>query len=130
MTDKNAEEQRCRLAAFLVTAGAAATAAYSQPWYERTPYHTSELTGRRWLDELFNGHSNQMLDNLGIRAAVFTRLCNELAARSGLQGTRGLEKEERVAIFLYLGRHAANQCALAERFQHSGDTISRCVYCL
>jgi len=31
----------------------------SMPFYDKTPYHTSALTGHAWIQELINGHPDR-----------------------------------------------------------------------
>ena len=62
--------------------------------------------------------------SLGVSKDVFLELCKQLHEKTGLQDSRYITREEKVAIFLYFGRHAAGQRDIAERFQHSGETIS------
>lgn len=60
---------------------------------------------------------------------VFARFVN-IMKDAGLSSTRGVSVEERCAIFLYIvGNNASNRSA-QERFQHSGETITRFVVSL
>ncbi|KAI0725290.1 hypothetical protein C8Q72DRAFT_750720, partial [Fomitopsis betulina] len=67
------------------------------------PFNTSALTasGRQWVEELLEGHPEQMHENLGVRPHVFRQLCQSLCELSGLHDTRWVDIEEQVAICLY-----------------------------
>jgi hypothetical protein len=60
---------------------------------------------------------------------VFLKLCGEVAQAPVKQVSR-LPVEEQVAIFLYVVGQAASNHATQDCFQHSGETISRCVLSL
>jgi hypothetical protein len=89
------------------------------------PRHTSILTGQDWLDELINGHPDRCLDQLGMYPAAFLLLCWELTINGGLTDSRYIAAQEQAAIFVYWMVHGSSQRELMERFQRSGDTISR-----
>ena len=89
------------------------------------PYHTSQLSGRRWVEELKDGHPNRMTDNIGVRPAVFSKLKQELVLKGGLLPSRWIDTSEMLAIFLYqVVTNSAIQ-KTAERFQRSNKTISK-----
>ncbi|EEB91025.1 hypothetical protein MPER_10689, partial [Moniliophthora perniciosa FA553] len=52
------------------------------------------------------------------------------ATHSGLEDGKHITAAEQLAIFLYLGRAGASNRDLQERFQHSGDTISKYIHLL
>lgn len=89
--------------------------------------HTSILTGRAWLDEVLLGHPDRCHRELGMSALEFSLLWAELAAIGGLADSRFVSSQEQLAIFVYWMVHGSSQRELQERFQRSGDTISRCV---
>ncbi|KAF8812762.1 hypothetical protein BYT27DRAFT_7082953 [Phlegmacium glaucopus] len=47
-------------AAFVVNAVACAAQIYAGSFYDKTPYHTSALTGEMWVAELMSGHPNRI----------------------------------------------------------------------
>src|SRR6266511_1496312 len=69
-------------------------------FYDKTPYHTSALTGHAWIQELINGHSDRIKSELGMRLHVFQALIEALCS-IGLQDTKHITLEEHLAIFLY-----------------------------
>jgi hypothetical protein len=82
---------------------------------------------RAWRELRKMTYSDEIHSFLTIRMpiTVFEDLCTWLRKNTEVDGTKGLDIEESVAIFLYIvGRNASNRDA-QERFQHSGETISR-----
>ena len=55
---------------------------------------------------------------------VFRKLLHELE-EAGLYPTRYVSSEEQLAIFLRLARTGQGNAELQERFQRSGETISK-----
>ncbi|KAF7322186.1 putative nuclease HARBI1-like protein [Mycena kentingensis (nom. inval.)] len=88
------------------------------------PMHTSILSGKGWLDEIIHGHKERCLYQLGMYPSAFCLLCWELMS-AGLTHGSIVFVPEKVAIFLYWMVHGSSQRELMERFQHSGDTISK-----
>ena len=93
--------------------------------FDKTPQHTSVLSGQLWIEELLCGHDVRFYNELGMNKFIFNRLITILEADSGLQGTRHISAAEQVAIFLHYVRRGLSNRALQERFQHSGDTIMK-----
>jgi hypothetical protein len=89
------------------------------------PMHTSILTGRRWLDEVLAGHPDRCRRELGMSALQFALLWAELVATADLMDSRHVTAQEQLAIFVYWMVHGSSQRELQERFQRSGDTISK-----
>ncbi|TFK82768.1 hypothetical protein K466DRAFT_460346, partial [Polyporus arcularius HHB13444] len=71
------------------------------PLLENIPYHTLALSGHGWVMELLNGHPDCIKNELGMRKHVFHALVAALRA-SGLQDSRHISLNEKVAIFLYM----------------------------
>ena len=98
-------------------------------WYgsrfNKTPQHTSVLSGQLWLNELLGGHDGRFYNELGMQKFVFRRLLTMLETDAGLRGTRHVSAAEQAAIFLHYVRRGLSNRALQERFQCSGDTIMK-----
>jgi hypothetical protein len=94
----------------------------------KTPMYDSKLSGEAWVQELLHGHPGRFHDNLGMSKYVFRKLVQELQVYAGLHDSRYITKEEQIAIFLHLCRTGAVTRDIQERFQHSADTISKCVF--
>jgi secreted Zn-dependent insulinase-like peptidase len=104
-------------------------AAQEVAWmYNKVPCRTSKLTGAEYIEELRNGHQRRAYEVFRMPINIFEDLCTWLRENTTLGyavGESSVTVEEEVGIFLYiLGRGASNRDA-QERFQHSGETISR-----
>lgn len=64
---------------------------------------------------------------MGMNRFVFRKLLRELEKRAGLRPTRHVSTEEQLAIFLRIARTGLSNAEMQERFQRSGDTISKYV---
>ena len=102
-----------------------ATEVYSETHYHKTIQHDSILSGCAWLKELEHGNENRIRNNLGMRKHVFKRLVAMLQEKGGIGYTRHMAPSEQVAIFLYFAVTNVSNCKVCERFQRSGDTISK-----
>jgi len=89
------------------------------------PQHTSKLSGQEWVNELLNDHPARIHNNLGMHKHVFSRMVEWVSRNGGLMDTRWVSKEEQLAIFLYTAVTGLSNRKLVERFQRSGDTISK-----
>ena len=105
-------------------AAGAASLFYALPLYEKTPYHTSALTGADWVHKPFNGHPKRIHCKLGVHKEVFHELIAALKA-GGLQSSRHVSLEEQLAIFLYTCVTGLLLRHVSERFQHATETTSK-----
>ena len=89
------------MAAFTM-ANIVATAAlvYTDPLYNKLPYHTSALSGADWVQELLSGHPEHIHNKLGVHKHVFHALVEELQL-VGYKLSKHVYLEEQLAIFLY-----------------------------
>ena len=90
----------------------------------KQPYHTSSLSGEKWVLELLQGHPGRIHHELGIYKHIFLKLIAELVGL-GYSPSRYITLEEQLAIFLYTCRTGLSIRHIAERFQRSSDTISK-----
>jgi hypothetical protein len=107
----------------VIGASSIAQAAY----HEKRAQHTSSLSGEQWVQELLSGHPIRIRNELGMRRGVFLQLLAVLRRKAGVNDTRYVSAEEQLATFLYFVRRGLPNRGLQERFQRSGDTISKCV---
>jgi hypothetical protein len=131
MSDSSASDEFLHfqyLALFTFAAGAAAIA-YGLPLYDKTPYHTSALTGADWVRELLNGHPERIRNELGVHKHVFYHLIKALE-QAGVQSSRHVFLEEQLAIFLYTCVTGLSLRHVSERFQRANETTSKCIYIL
>ena len=94
----------------------------------KIPMHTSILTGQMWVDELLGGHDRRFYNGYGMEKHVFLRLIRILREKGGLHHTKHVDLEEQLAIFLHMVVTGCSNRKAQERFQRSGDTISKYVY--
>ena len=65
---------------------------------------------------------------MGMAKHVFWRLVQELQVFAGLGPSKYVSVREQLAIFMYISVSGNTNRQAQERFQHSGDTISKCVF--
>jgi hypothetical protein len=114
------------IASLLILTTVASAAVYASH-FEKRAQHTSRLSGEQWVQELLNGHEDRLYNELGMHKHVFLQLLAVLRQDAGVEATRYVSAEEQLAIFLHYTRRSLSNRALQERFQRSGDTISKCV---
>ncbi|CAK9154795.1 unnamed protein product [Ilex paraguariensis] len=81
--------------------------------------------GPGFMTKLLNGDDNLCREMLRMDKHVFHKLCGTLRQRAMLRDTAGVMIEEQLAIFLNIVGHNERNRVIQERFQHSGETISR-----
>ncbi|XP_027182107.1 uncharacterized protein LOC113780507 [Coffea eugenioides] len=90
----------------------------------------SMLSGRAYVHEVINGHPARVLENCRITVDNFMRLCDILV--SGGYVPQNPQKrvliEEVVCMTLVMLSHNHRMRCLAERFQHSPETICRNIH--
>lgn len=117
-------QRRLAIAAALVVA--TSVLQYLQLLSQQTPYHDSILTGEKWLTELLGTRNkHRFYEQLGLNKDTFLELVRELENLDLIKHTRYMSTEEQVAIFLYSVVTNLSNRKVAERFQRSGETISR-----
>src|ERR1700677_672055 len=87
-----------QVASMAVTALAAAALVYASPLYDKTPYHTSALSGEAWVLELINGHPERICCKLGVHLHVFRTLIAYLQ-NIGHSNSCNVTLKEQLAIF-------------------------------
>lgn len=93
------------------------------------PMRTSEVSGAEYIyDVMYCGNPRRIQEILRMKLEVFQSLCIELENNTSLSASRFVNIEEKVAIFLWIVARSASNRDTQERFQHSGETISRCFH--
>jgi hypothetical protein len=122
------EQQRRMLiaqaAGIFVNTAIAGALTIIEPLYNKTPYHTSALTGADWVRELLAGHDRRIRSELGVHKEIFQELLESLA-RGGIGPSKHVALEEKLAIFLYICVTGITFVHAGERFQRATDTISK-----
>lgn len=90
------------------------------------PCHSlSPKQGCGFMTEVLNGHDHVCREMFRMDKHVFHKLCDILRQRGMLRDTAGVMIEEQLGIFLNIIGHNERNRVIQERFQHSGETISR-----
>jgi len=90
------------------------------------PLRTSFLSGAMYIDELMTCDNPERIQQvLRMKLDVFQFLCSELKSKGGLVDSKFVSVEEQVAMFLFTIARASSNRDVQERFQHSGETVSR-----
>ncbi|CAH9109967.1 unnamed protein product [Cuscuta europaea] len=92
---------------------------------KQQPCRSLSSKGSGFMAELLNGPEDVCRDMLRMDKHVFQKLCDVLRQRGMLRDTSGVSIEEQLAIFLSIVGHSERNRVIQERFQHSGETISR-----
>ncbi|XP_022038521.1 uncharacterized protein LOC110941203 [Helianthus annuus] len=100
-------------------------AAYYYKHMYKEPCMTSPQTGLAWMMEVLNGNPIRCVNAFRMHPNVFTKLCRELESNYGLQSSDRMSTCEKVGIFLYTLALGLSNRDVGERFQRSGETISR-----
>lgn len=85
----------------------------------------SPSRGSGFMTEVLNGHDDLCREMFRMDKHIFHKLCNTLRQRGMLRDTPGVMIEEQLGIFLNIIGHNERNRVIQERFQHSGETISR-----
>ena len=92
--------------------------------FDKKPCRTSILKGHDYVLEILHGHEDRCYDQFRMDPHVFILFCEELKSKGNLTNSRYVTVQEQVAIFLLIISHNERVRLVAERFQHSGHTIS------
>ncbi|KAK9270065.1 hypothetical protein L1049_025638 [Liquidambar formosana] len=98
--------------------------AYSSTFIIKEPCRNSPHTGWKFMMEILGGHEKRCHEMFRMEKHVFRELCDTLKGY-GLKSTRGIPVEEAVGMFLMTLGHGIGNRMIQERFQHSGETVSR-----
>ncbi|KAK3204547.1 hypothetical protein Dsin_018593 [Dipteronia sinensis] len=82
-------------------------------------------SGNMWLMELLRGNESRCYIMFRMDKDVFFRLCNDLETNYGLRDSRRMNAIEILEIFLHILGHGVGNRLVQERFQHSGETVTR-----
>ena len=91
----------------------------------KQPCMDSQQTGIIWLLELIRGNEKRCLNMFRMDKHILINLCRDLERNYGLTPSRRMTVLEKVGMFLYVLSLGASNRQVQERFQHSGETVSR-----
>ncbi|XP_062080978.1 uncharacterized protein LOC133785779 [Humulus lupulus] len=117
-TDEEIELQSASIATYFVQH-------YYTTYIEKTPCMNSSQTGHMWLMEILKGNESRCYSMFRMEKDVFIKLCYELEANYGFKGSKRMCALEILGMFLFTLGHGAGNRLTQERFQHSGETVSR-----
>jgi len=80
-----------------------------------------------WLNEVLRGHWKRCINMFMMDTTTLLSLCNDLETHYGLKPSRRMSVIENVAMFLYIIVTRASIREVRERFQYSGEIVSRCI---
>ncbi|XP_071912865.1 uncharacterized protein [Coffea arabica] len=89
------------------------------------PCRSLSPTKSSFMAEVLNGQDDLCREMFRMDKHVFHKLCGIFRQRGMLRDTAGVMIEEQFAIFLNIVGHNERNRVIQERFQHSGETISR-----
>ncbi|KAL4568308.1 hypothetical protein LXL04_023917 [Taraxacum kok-saghyz] len=100
-------------------------ATYFYTYIYKEPCMTSIQTEEAWVNDILNGNPIRCVNVFRMSATMFRQLCNELEVHYGLKQSRRISVKEKVALFLYTLALGLSNRDVGERFQRSGETVSR-----
>ena len=91
------------------------------------PIHTSKLSGYDYIQEILanSAHPRTCRDVMRMNRHAFLELRKELVTHGGLKASRYMTTEEMIGIFLFIVGGANSNRDTQDRFQRSGDGVSR-----
>ncbi|GAA0170393.1 hypothetical protein LIER_40949 [Lithospermum erythrorhizon] len=104
---------------------AAAAGYYYYDILSREPKYTLSVKGSSFMTEVFDGPDDSFREVFRMDKHVFRNLCDVLQRRGMLRDTLGVMKEEKLGIFLNIIGHNERNRVIQDRYQHSGETVSR-----
>ena len=100
-------------------------AAYYYKYMYKQPCMTSPQTGEVWMNEVLTGNPIRCVNAFRMHPAVFINLCGELESKYGLKSSDKMSVVEKLGVFIYILAVGVSNRDVGERFQRSGETISR-----
>lgn len=104
---------------------AAAAGYYYYNSIVKQPQRGISPSGSGFMTQVLEGHDDICRAMFRMDKHVFHKLSDTLRQRGMLRDTSGVIIEEQLAIFLNIVGHNERNRVIQERFQHSGETISR-----
>lgn len=124
-TDTQVNMDDCDLELDEMELVAAAAGYYYYNSITKQPRRSISPAGTGFMTEVLNSCDDYGREMLRMDKHVFLKLSDSLRRRGMLRDTAGVMIEEQLAIFLNIVGHNERNRVIQERFQHSGETISR-----
>lgn len=119
------KKKRRKVFWIMTTCSSSVMATYFYKYIYKEPCMTSIQTGEMWMRDVLNGHYIRSINAFRMESSVFKQLCEELQVKYGLKPSKKMSTIEKVGIFVYTLSLGISNREVAERFQRSGETISR-----
>lgn len=102
---------------------------YSDSFYNKLPCRISTISGEKYVESLIQqNHPRRIQEVFRMPLYTFLQLQIWIQDNTNLRSSKRISVPKKLAIFVEtVGRGASNR-AVQERFQHSGDTVSRCFH--
>ncbi len=124
--DNSIEEEWIFTELLLVTIAQAIIIYYVETNFSSSPMRTSSLSGAAYVFELLDcGNDRHIKEVLRMSKNSFDGLISWADEKQLLLPSRNISVEEQVAMFLSTLGQGLSNLAVQERFQHSGETVSR-----
>ncbi|KAL0017683.1 hypothetical protein SO802_004752 [Lithocarpus litseifolius] len=91
----------------------------------KEPRRISMLTSDAFIKEILNGNPRTCYELFRMDRPAFTSLCNYLRTHKFLTNSRWITVEEPVGMFQLIVGHNVRIRVIADRFQHSTETVDR-----
>ena len=96
---------------------------YYNTFIHKNPCMNSSQMGNKWLRQVLDGNDYRRFRVLRMEKIYFYKLCNDLQANYGLQGSRRTNLTEIIGMFLHILGHGVGNKLAQECFQHSTWTV-------
>ena len=112
-----------------VAAGVVLTAAqYYSSYFDKEKKRTSILSGHEYTKEILHGHSAVIQANFRMPSSTLDKLLEWLFNHTELAPSRTIGIAEKLAMYMAAVGHGFSNERICDRFQHSGNTVSRCFH--
>ncbi|XP_021677645.2 uncharacterized protein LOC110662822 [Hevea brasiliensis] len=98
---------------------------YYLSYIHKEPCMDSFHTGLVWLQEIMRGNERRCVNLFRMDKDTLIKLCLDLECHYKLKCSKKMTILEKVGMFLYVLALGASNRQVQERFQHSGETVSR-----
>ncbi|XP_074318297.1 protein ANTAGONIST OF LIKE HETEROCHROMATIN PROTEIN 1-like [Silene latifolia] len=123
--DNVERKKKRKLFWIMATSTTSAISTYLYIYIYKEPCMTSIFTGEIWMQEVLNGHPIRCVNAFRMESSVFKQLCQDLQLNYESRGSNKMSVIEKVGVFIYIMALGVSNRDVCERFQRSGETISR-----
>lgn len=96
--------------------------------YEKQAVHTSILTGESYVQKLLKGHPRAFQRTFRMPRYTYRKLEEFFENNTDLEASDTISIAQKFAMFIWIVGKGASNRDVQDRFQHSGDTVSRCFH--